>query len=481
MIEDTEHCSIRIQDKPEDAETLKGSSDGEGEDNDDNDPLGGYFVPQRSDWNIQSSTYSHFTTAEGKTIRLVKGNIAKQTADVIVNTIERTCDLTRGAISRSILQVAGADLQDNINNETGGPIKEGDLIITSGGYLNCKAVFHICTLGTQWNDGIAASKMCSIAIPAMGTGNLGYPRDVVARMLYDEVKKFSIQEPGSTLSEVKVVVYDKDQPTCQAFEDEMARLHGKRPAHEKLGITLTSKPSVTSTTPLGTTSFKTAEGKVVKLVKGSIANQQVDVILNTTSTECDLSTGVVSQAILKAAGVQLQGDINQNKPPTVSEGDVVVTGGANLNCKYIYHVCILGTKWDGGATVEPILRTVLQTCFQKAHHSSMSSIALPALGTGGLNYPRDRVAKIIYEEVSSFIVAPPTSSPVASIAGNSYKTAEGKTITLVKGNIVTEQADVIVNPIETKCSLGTGVLSQAMLKVAGDKLQTELTKINRTQ
>ncbi|XP_070570283.1 uncharacterized protein [Ptychodera flava] len=307
-IEEKVLCVITINDGSKDLESSQRSSGfkcdegeedyGEEDDDDDDDEeeeeeesSGVFFVPKRSDWNVPLSTFSHFITAEGKTIRLVKGNIAKQKADIIVNTVERTCDLNTGAISKSILQAAGDDLQDDINDKMGSFVNEGDLIITDGGKLNCKAVFHICILGTPWDNGIEAKKllhyviqeclktahkkrMCSIAIPAMGTGNLGYPKDVTARILYEEIKKFSRQEPGSTLSEVKVVVYDQDQPTCQAFEDEMARLRGNRPRHEKRGIPITSTLSVPNTIRTGKTSFKTAEGKILMLVQGSIANQQ---------------------------------------------------------------------------------------------------------------------------------------------------------------------------------------------------------------
>ncbi|XP_077985094.1 uncharacterized protein LOC144439731 [Glandiceps talaboti] len=37
----------------------------------------------------------------------------------------------------------------------------------------------------------------------------------------------------------------------------------------------------------------------------------------------------------------------------MKEGDVIVTGGGNLRCTYVFHLCILGSSWDGGAKVKP--------------------------------------------------------------------------------------------------------------------------------
>ena len=53
----------------------------------------------------------------------------------------------------------------------------------------------------------------SIALPAMGTGNLGFPRDVVAEMMFNSVIEFSKKNPGTSVKDVRLVLYDKDQPT----------------------------------------------------------------------------------------------------------------------------------------------------------------------------------------------------------------------------------------------------------------------------
>ena len=65
---------------------------------------------------------------------------------------------------------------------------------------------------------VADSQGCkSIAFPAMGTGQLGYPRDLVAKHMYSCVDKFALQNPSSSVTEVFFVLYEKDSPTIQVI------------------------------------------------------------------------------------------------------------------------------------------------------------------------------------------------------------------------------------------------------------------------
>jgi len=57
------------------------------------------------------------------------------------------------------------------------------------------------------------SQFKSVAVPAIGTGNLRVPPSVAASVMYDEVQKFSRAKRGTTLKDIRFVVYDKDLPT----------------------------------------------------------------------------------------------------------------------------------------------------------------------------------------------------------------------------------------------------------------------------
>ena len=59
------------------------------------------------------------------------------------------------------------------------------------------------------------SRFKSIAIPAIGTGNLRIPHSIVTAVMFDEVQKFSLAKPTTTLKDIRFVVYDKDLPTVK--------------------------------------------------------------------------------------------------------------------------------------------------------------------------------------------------------------------------------------------------------------------------
>jgi len=58
-----------------------------------------------------------------------------------------------------------------------------------------------------------ASGHNSIAIPAIGTGNLKVPNTLVAKWMFDDVVEFSRKNASSGLKFVRFVVYSGDQPT----------------------------------------------------------------------------------------------------------------------------------------------------------------------------------------------------------------------------------------------------------------------------
>ena len=53
----------------------------------------------------------------------------------------------------------------------------------------------------------------SVALPAMGTGKLRFPRDVVAEIMFNSVIEFSKANPATSVKDVRFVLYDKDQFT----------------------------------------------------------------------------------------------------------------------------------------------------------------------------------------------------------------------------------------------------------------------------
>lgn len=65
--------------------------------------------------------------------------------------------------------------------------------------------------------------MASLSFPAIGTGNLSFPRDVVSRVLLQEIHSYSHRRTPRHLREVAIVVHPSDGQTVDVsvrFVDE---------------------------------------------------------------------------------------------------------------------------------------------------------------------------------------------------------------------------------------------------------------------
>lgn len=71
--------------------------------------------------------------------------------DVIVNSTNRDLDLKVGAISRTLLKAGGDALAQECKIKYPDGIKLGEVAVTSGGAMKCKALFH--GLLVKWDGG----------------------------------------------------------------------------------------------------------------------------------------------------------------------------------------------------------------------------------------------------------------------------------------------------------------------------------------
>jgi len=59
--------------------------------------------------------------------------------------------------------------------------------------------------------------MASVVFPAIGTGNLGFPKDLVARIMLTEFQEFN----ATNLREVTVIVHPSDKESIQVSEGKI--------------------------------------------------------------------------------------------------------------------------------------------------------------------------------------------------------------------------------------------------------------------
>ncbi|GCC27057.1 hypothetical protein chiPu_0005478 [Chiloscyllium punctatum] len=179
-------------------------------------------------------------------ISVIKHDLAIHECDVIVNTVSDAMDLSQGPVSKAILKQAGPELQINTNNAKGSTtFQAGDVlpVSTMNCGLHCQEVYNIICCHWSADKASQAEELLrtiiqkclknaheshykSMSFPAIGTGNLRFPKNTVAEMFFEEIKKFSAENPTSTLKRVKLIIYEKDLDLYSSFEDALLIAEG---------------------------------------------------------------------------------------------------------------------------------------------------------------------------------------------------------------------------------------------------------------
>ena len=268
--------------------------------------------------------------------------------------------------------------------------------------------------------------LLSISIPAIGTGNLQFPRDRVATISFDEVLTFSKNNPSSCVKEVHLVVYDQDLPSVQAFQTELQSRKG------------TSSHTVTPTTAVnGRKKPKKSPGSAskkphpdespgeddgfyiipeeldlfkpeiemgsvtVQVETGDLTKEVTDAIGTLSNTELDVAFGGgVGKAIISVGGKEIQAECSSlgAQPP----GLVAVTGAGKLKVRKIYHMV------PEIMTMSSIKGCLLK-CLKTADVHGMTSISLPAIGTGNVQVGVKEAAKEMLVAIAKFAQGQPNS------------------------------------------------------------------------
>uniref|UniRef100_A0A8C6Y7M5 Poly [ADP-ribose] polymerase n=1 Tax=Naja naja TaxID=35670 RepID=A0A8C6Y7M5_NAJNA len=331
-------------------------------------------------------------------LMLLKKGIEEAATDVIVNSVARDLQLDKGPLSKALLAKAGGELQVELTQEgQGKDIKEGCVLKTSGYDLSCRHVLHavLPDLGSIIEECLKVTEqlsLSSITFPAIGTGNLGYPKQYVAKLFFDEVFKFSQAENPKSLKEVHFVLHSSDATTTQAFMDELKN---------RLSVSQTSSsvPKASSEnfhSTLKNGILKMQIGSVeLQLEEGDITKQKTDAIVNITNQTFNLRNGA-SKAILQGAGPQVVKECDDlaSQP----HNNLICTQGGNLPCKNIIHL----------VHSDDIKNQVSQTLME-CEERQFTSVVFPAIGTGIAKRDPVRAADSMIDAVVDY--ASTTSAP----------------------------------------------------------------------
>lgn len=130
------------------------------------------------------------------------------------------------------------------------------------------------------------------------------------------------------------------------------------------------------------------------VVIANIANQpDLDAVVNSANANLRFGSGVAG-AIHSAAGPELEDYCEPYAPLPL--GAAIVTPGFNLPNKYVIHT--RAAHYLNDDAPEEVLRHCVHAVVAAANQHSITSIAVPAIGTGVFKFPKELAASIMAHE-----------------------------------------------------------------------------------
>jgi O-acetyl-ADP-ribose deacetylase (regulator of RNase III) len=124
---------------------------------------------------------------------------------------------------------------------------------------------------------------------------------------------------------------------------------------------------------------------IYEVVLADIAKQaDIDAVVNSANANLRFGSGVAG-AIHSAAGPELEDYCEPYAP--LPFGAALVTPGFNLPNKFVIHV--RAAHYLNDEEPEAVLAKCVQSVVEAANQNAITSIAVPAIGTGVFKFPKD--------------------------------------------------------------------------------------------
>ena len=126
----------------------------------------------------------------------------------------------------------------------------------------------------------------------------------------------------------------------------------------------------------------------IQLWNGDICELEVDAIVSPANPSMWMSTGV-GEALKATAGEEVEFAAVRQAP--VALGEAIVTPAGRLAARLVIHAVSLDRDRRTSALA---IETSVRSVFARAREQGVTSMALPALGTGAGAFPLDDAARI---------------------------------------------------------------------------------------
>ncbi|MBN2094470.1 MAG: macro domain-containing protein [Candidatus Aenigmarchaeota archaeon] len=133
----------------------------------------------------------------------------------------------------------------------------------------------------------------------------------------------------------------------------------------------------------------------VKAWQGDLTEAGVDAIVNPANSYGTMRGGV-AKAILDKGGRRIEEEAVRHAPIPV--GSAVATSGGKLKARLVIHAPTM--KKPISRAKEDDLRKATQAALKCAEENCSDKIAFPGMGTGVGNFPKEKAAEIMVQEIS---------------------------------------------------------------------------------
>ncbi|XP_035460347.2 protein mono-ADP-ribosyltransferase PARP9 isoform X2 [Scophthalmus maximus] len=346
-----------------------------------------------------------FTAAlpSGVKVTVWKDDLTNVRADAVVNAANFKLQHW-GGLALALSQAGGPQIQKECDDliTLNGDLRTGDAVVSAAGFLPCKMIIH--AVGPHLSkfalksdvsqaepllqkaivsilDRVKEKRLKTVAIPAISSGLFNFPLPLCADTIVSTVKHYYENSSQGHLPE-EILLVNNDEPSVREMERACRSILTSQPPTKTYSMAAAAAKNPATTVQIGNV--------LLTLKSGKIEEQQTDVIVNTASPDRDLSIGLISKALLKKAGVGLQNELNI----ALHQKYVTITKGYSLQCKEVYHTFCTEAR-------ENLFHSVLE-CLWLVGSSHHTSIAFPAIGTGGLRFSKKEVAQIMSDAVADF-------------------------------------------------------------------------------
>jgi O-acetyl-ADP-ribose deacetylase (regulator of RNase III) len=131
----------------------------------------------------------------------------------------------------------------------------------------------------------------------------------------------------------------------------------------------------------------------IAIERGDITDREVDAIVNAANSTLAMGAGVAG-AIKRKGGVIIEEEAMRQGP--IEVGEAVLTPGGNLLATHVIHAAVMGSDLQTNPT---IVATATRAVLSLADKHRLTSLALPAFGTGVGHLPPDQSAQAMLRTV----------------------------------------------------------------------------------